>query len=82
MGTYHVSYVSMFFIIISDIGTNLSPVYWNVTEERVVAQYDALKPALRYIDLSQYPANGRGRGECTDKSLCTLTTSTKLYSKD
>ena len=36
-------------------------------------------PDLRFPDFSQYPRNGRGRGECSDKSLCTITTSTKLF---
>ena len=37
----------------------------------------------RFPDLQQYPSNGRGRGECKDKSLQTLTTnSSSIYSEE
>ncbi|CAK9064150.1 unnamed protein product [Durusdinium trenchii] len=48
---------------------------------RNLADYRRLK-TVRFPDMSQYPRNGRGRGECADKTLCTLTTSTKLFSED
>lgn len=41
------------------------------------------KKEVRFPDLSQYPKNGRGRGELVDGSLMTLTTqSTKVFSQD
>ena len=47
-----------------------------------MADYRELRPDLKYVDVSQYPRNGRARGECKDGSLCTLTTSTKLYCQE
>ena len=51
-------------------------------QERVLADYTKLT-SLRYCDLSQYPSNGRARGECLDGTLPTLTTnSSNIYSQD
>ena len=38
---------------------------------------------FKFPDLQQYPANGRGRGECKDGALQTLTTnSNSIYSEE
>lgn len=52
------------------------------TQERNLQDYREAEKDLRFPDLSQYPKNHRGRGECKDNTLMTLTTqSGKIYSE-
>lgn len=54
-----------------------------VSKERNLHAYRMLDKQIMFPDLSQYAANGRGRGELADGSLMTLTTnSSKIYSED
>ncbi|CAK9112300.1 PABC domain-containing protein, partial [Durusdinium trenchii] len=49
-------------------------------EERNLRDYHKLCPGLMVMDLSQYPKNGRGRGNTVDGCMCTLTTSSgRIY---
>lgn len=52
-------------------------------KEKVLHDYRTMKKVVEHPDLQQYPKNGRGRGECSDGSLQTLTTnSSKIYSEE
>ena len=49
-------------------------------KERNLRDYHKLCPGLMVMDLSQYPKNGRGRGNTVDGCMCTLTTSSgRIY---
>ena len=53
------------------------------SKERNLHEYRVLGKKILFPDLSQYAANGRGRGELADGSLMTLTTnSSRIYSED
>lgn len=54
--------------------------YQITLKERTRRDYDA---KLRFVDLQQYPRNGRGRSENKDGSLPTLTTNSgSIYSQE
>jgi hypothetical protein len=51
-------------------------------EAKTLQDYRDLMPK-KWPDLQQYPCNGRGRGECKDGALQTLTTnSTSIFSEE
>ena len=53
------------------------------SQEKNRQAYHNLPKKVKFPDLCQYAANGRGRGELRDGSMMTLTTnSAKIFSED